>query len=130
MLKLVPRNWIDVTCFVWLAMLRCCSPVSKFQTLIWLSAPALARSEPSAFQLTPSTWCVCPSKDRACLPERVSKTFTNLSAAQLARYFPSREKSTLKTVSLCASLNSRSSKSEGSFQVLSSPLREGSPPPV
>ncbi len=64
------------------------------------------------------------------MPVATSKTFRNLSAAPLARYLPSRENSTPKTVSLWASLISRSSVNAGMFHSLSSPLRDGSPPPV
>src|SRR5439155_3761932 len=106
------------------------SPVTKSQTLTTLSAPLLARVRPSRFQLTPKTWCRCPSKVLITLPLGRSVTFTNLSAAPEARYLPSDEKSSARTVSLCALLNSRSILPSAMFQRMISPLRLGSPPPV
>src|ERR1051326_4847246 len=102
----LPTKTSRVTCLPCAWMVCFCSPVSKFQTLMTLSAPALASSLPSDFQPTSRTWCVCPSNDLTNLPLGTSHTFTNLSAPQLASILSSGLKQTPKTVSLCALLMS------------------------
>src|SRR6478672_11768532 len=57
------------------------SPVVKSHTFTMPSAPAVASVRPSALQLTPSTWCVWPSKLRTILPVPTSVTRAIRSAA-------------------------------------------------
>ena len=64
------------------------------------------------------------------LPVAASKIFTNLSALAVASSLPSGEKSRPKTVSLCEGVISRTSAPSAARQILTSPLREGTPPPV
>src|SRR5204862_4917528 len=93
-------------------------------------APALPRLRSFRFQLTPSTWWVCPSNCLTILPVPSSITLTNLSAAPEARYSPSGEKSRLNTASLCTLVKERIKLPVSACQSLISPSRVGSPPPV
>src|SRR5262245_27204665 len=111
-------------------MVRSCSPVSRFQTLITMSAPQLDSTFPLDCQLTPSTWWVWPSNDLIHLPSATECSLTNLSAEQLASTASSGENSRPNTVSLCASLRNRTSLPVATSHSLISPLRDGSPPPL
>src|SRR5213082_429900 len=106
------------------------SPFTKSQILTTSSAPALASVRSFRFQLTRSTWCVCPSNCFTTLPVANSTSLTNLSAAPEARYFPSGEKSRANTASLCTLVKDRINLPVATCQSLISPQPVGAPPPV
>jgi hypothetical protein len=95
-----------------------------------LSAPPVIICLPSDFQSTAITWCVWPSKDRSSLPSATFVTFRNLSAAAEASFVPSGLNRRAKTVSEWSVSCDRTSSPLAISQILSSPERDGSPPPA